>query len=184
MTTFRPLLIPLFLLSSTLALAEPAAASAATAEAPAALDPVEVNAAKRAELAFRTVQIALERGRSDRVEDADQVVCLKQTPVGSHVAVINCATNRFWLRVRAASLANGLAGFERSAGPADGMKMATASMVSGSGMDGIGVPKGSGPIKREDERVITLSLNEYNKLKKRYGELPPELRGLLGENDR
>jgi hypothetical protein len=178
MTTLRPLLIPLFLLGST-------AAFAAPAEPPAALDPVEVNAAKRAELAFRTVQIGLERGRSDRVEDADQVVCLKQTPIGTHVAVINCATNRFWMRIRAASLANGLAGLESSGGPAggDAMKMATASFVSSSGMDGIGVPKGTGAIKREDERVVTLSLNEYNKLKKRYGELPPELRGLLSDDD-
>ena len=182
MKTIRPLLIPLFLLGSA-ALAAPTDAPTAPAEAPAALDPVEVNAAKRAELAFRTVQIALERGRSDRVEDADQVVCLKQTPVGSHVAVINCATNRFWMRIRAASLANGLAGFESSGGPVGGdtMGMATGAFMAPSGMDSVGVSKGTGPIKREDEKVVTLSLNEYNKLKKRYGELPPELRGLLGD---
>ena len=80
---------------------------AAPAEPPATLDPVEVTAARRAEIAFRTVQLGMLRSRSDSIEAADDVVCLKQTPVGSHVAVINCATNRFWNRVRAASLANG-----------------------------------------------------------------------------
>jgi hypothetical protein len=154
------------------------AALAGEAEPPIALDAIEVSAAKRTELAFRTVQIALERGRSDRVEDLDLVVCVKETPVGTHVAVINCATNRFWMRIRAASLANGLAGFEGSAGPAgtDPMKMATGSFVQRSGMDGIGVPRGGGTIKREDEKVVTIRLSDFHKLKKRYGELPPELR--------
>ena len=186
MATLRHLMLPLFMFGAAAALAAPDAATAQpTAESAAKLDTVEVNAEKRAELAFRTVQLGLERGRSDKIEDADSVVCLKQTPVGSHVAVINCATNRFWMRVRAASLANGLAGFEGSgAGGSDAMKTATASFVQSSGMDGIGVPRGTGTIKREDEKVVTLSLNDYNKLKKRYGELPPELRGLLGDSSR
>lgn len=156
--------------------AEPAAPT----EPPATLDPVEVTAARRAEIAFRTVQLGMLRSRSDSIEAADDVVCLKQTPVGSHVAVINCATNRFWNRVRAASLANGLAGFQQSGGPAgsDMMGQATGAFVQTSGMDGIGPPRASGPIKREDEKVVTLSLNDYNKLKKRFGELPEDMRSL------
>ena len=153
---------------------------AGPAEAPFVGDPVEVNAEKRTELAFRTVQIALDRSRSDRIEDADLVVCLKQTPTGSHVPVINCATNRFWMRIRAASLANGLAGYESRGGPGgtDTMKMATASFVQSSGLDGVGVPRGGGSIKPEDEKVVTIRLSDYNKLKARYGELPVELREL------
>lgn len=154
------------------------AALAGEAEPPLTLDAIEVSAEKRTELAFRTVQIALERGRSDRVEDADLVVCIKETPVGSHVRVINCATNRFWMRIRAASLANGLAAFEANGGPAgsDMMKMATGSFVQRSGMDSVGPSRGTGEIKREDEKVVTIKLSDYNKLRKRYGELPPELR--------
>ena len=171
MTQTRSWIIPLFLICSADALA-------AEAEPPFALDTVEVAAAKRTELAFRTVQIALERGRSDSVEHADLVVCVKETPVGSHVAVINCATNRFWMRVRAASLANGLAAFEGGGPGGDPMKAATGSFTRSSGMDGIGVPKGGGAIKREDEKVVTIRLSDYNKLVKRYGELPAELRDL------
>lgn len=167
------LLTPLFLLGCY-------GAGAAPAEPPFELDSVEVSAEKRTELAFRTVQIALERNHSDRVEDADLVVCLRQTPTGSHVPVIDCATNRFWLRIRAASLANGLAGYESRGGPGgtDTMKMATGSFLQSGGMDGVGVPHGGGMIKREDERVVTLTLSEYNKLKKRFGELPEALREL------
>lgn len=152
----------------------------ASAEPPITLDPVEINAERRAELAFRTVQLGLLRSRSDSIEAADDVVCLKQTPVGSHVAVINCATNRFWNRVRAASLANGLAGFQQSGGPAgsDMMGQATGAFVQTSGLDGVGPPRSSGPIKRADEKVVTLSLNDYNKLKKRFGELPEDMRSL------
>ena len=181
--TIRSLSIAaLFALSAVGAQAGPAEPAA---EAPVTLDPVEVNAEKRAELAFRTVQLGMLRSRSDSVEAADDVVCLKQTPVGSHVAVINCATNRFWNRVRAASLANGLAGYQQGGGPAgsDVMAQATGSFVQ-SAYDGIGVPRASGPIKREDERIVTLSVNDYNKLKKRYGELPPEIRELASNDKR
>ena len=172
MTFARACMIPLFICCG-------AAVLAAETETPFKLDAVEVSAEKRTELAFRTLQIGLERSRSDSVEDADVVVCLKQTPVGSHVTVINCATNRFWMRIRAASLANGLAGYQGGGGPAGGdrMGMATGSFLQGSGMDSVGVPSG-GAIKREDEKVVSLSLNDYNKLKKRFGELPAELRDL------
>jgi hypothetical protein len=105
---------------------------------------------------------------------------LRQTPTGSHVPVINCATNRFWLRIRAASLANGLAGYESRGGPGgtDTMKMATGSFLQSSSLDGVGVPRGGGKIRREDEKVVTLTLSEYNKLKQRFGELPEALRDL------
>lgn len=184
MTKLCALLLPLFILGAAPALAAPAPTP--SAEAPAALDPVDVNAEKRLELAFRTMQLGLERGRSDRIEDADRVACIKQTPVGTHVPVINCATNRQWSRIRAASLANGLAGFENTSGVAgsDSMKMATGSFVQSSGMDGVGVPSASGPVKREDAKVVTISMNDYNKLKKRFGELPPDIKELASADGR
>lgn len=111
MTTIRSLF-------TILALALCAAASAAdgptpapeAVEAPAQLDPVVLTADQRVELSVRVVQIALERGRSDRMEDEGKIVCMKQEAIGSHRQVINCATNRYWRAIRNDSLGS-LGGF-------------------------------------------------------------------------
>lgn len=102
-------------------------APAGAVEEPAVLDPVAVSAEKRAELSFRTIQIALERTRSNSVKDEDQIVCLKQMPTGSHRPVINCATNGFWRKIRE----NSLAGFTGGGGGGSakkGEKVFTISM--------------------------------------------------------
>jgi hypothetical protein len=158
-----------------------AAAAAPAAEPPAALDPIEVTAEKRAELAFRAVQLGLERSRSDRVEDQDLVVCIKETPTGTHRPVINCATNRKWAQVRARSLAGGLSGLEANGGPAassvnNAMARATGALVGNSGLNASAAYGSNGAQKREDDKVLVLSLVDYNKLKARYGELPEALR--------
>lgn len=150
-------------------------------EPPAALDPVEVSAEKRAELAFRAVQIGLERSRSDRVEDQDLVVCIKETPTGTHRPVINCATNRKWAQIRSRSLAGGLSGLEANGGPGasavnNAMARATGAFVGNSGLNASAAYGSNGAQRRDDDKVLVLSLVDYNKLKARYGELPPELR--------
>lgn len=136
-----------------LALAGFAAASDSTpqAEPPAQLDPVEVTAEKRMENAFREVQIGLERVRSSKPEDEEKIVCLKQKPTGSNIPVINCATNRYWDKIRSSSLSAGL------------------------GSVGGAIAGGGGGSARKDDKVFTMSLNDFNALKKRFGALPKDL---------
>ena len=162
--------------------AQPAAAPATAAEPPAQLEQVDVTGEKRVELAFRAVQLGLRRGRSDRMEDADLIVCMKQTPVGSHLPVINCATNRKWSEIRARSLQNGLSGLQSAGGPAGGgdiMARATGNMggnmVNTTGIESAGPSGDNGAAKRDDDKVLIMSLTDYNKLQKRFGELPKEL---------
>lgn len=64
------------------------------------LDDVVVNASRRREVAYRHIQIALDRRRSDRPEDADLTVCRKVTRPGSHILQTMCATNRTWNWIR------------------------------------------------------------------------------------
>lgn len=120
--------------------------AAAPASAPTALDPVEVTVEKRQENAFREVQRGMKRVRSAKAEDADKIVCLKQKPTGSNIPVINCATNRFWEKIRASSLANGLG----SVG---------------------GAVAGGGGSSRKDDRVFTMSIKDYNAMEQRFGKL-------------
>jgi len=150
-------------------------------EPPLALDPVEVNAERRTEVAFRAVQVALERSRSDRSEDADLIVCLKQAPTGSNIPAINCATNRFWNKVRARSLSGGLGSVEGVGSPAMNFGRTAMGNTGGAnlprtGVNSVGVAGSNGATKAEDDKVVTLSLSDYNRLKERYGELPAELR--------
>lgn len=72
-------------------------------EAPAELDTITIDATRKAETAFRTVEVALDRVRSDKVEDADVVVCQKRQKIGSHITKIYCATNRTWNYIRKVS---------------------------------------------------------------------------------
>jgi hypothetical protein len=119
--------------------------SAPAAEAPAQLDPITLTADQKAERNLRTIQIAMERTRSNSVKDEDQIVCLKQTPTGSHRPVINCATNGFWRKIRENSLG---------------------------GFTGLG---GGGSAKKDD-KVFTISPEDFAKLERRFGKLPPEMR--------
>ena len=119
--------------------------SAPAAEQPAQLDPVTLTAEQKAERNLRTIQIAMERTRSNSVKDEDLIVCLKQTPTGTHRPVINCATNGFWRKIRENSLG---------------------------GFTGIG---GGGSAKKED-KVFTISTEDFAKLERRFGKLPPEMR--------
>lgn len=138
-----------------LVLAGYAAASSDTtpqAEPPAQLDPVEVTAEKRMENAFREVQIGMDRVRSSKPEDEEKIVCLKQKPTGSNIPVINCATNRYWDKIRAASLTSGLG--------------AVGGAIAGGG---------TGAVKKED-KVFTMSLSDFNALEKRFGKLPKGMR--------
>lgn len=64
------------------------------------LEPVSVQASRVRETAFRTVQVALDRPRSDKAEDADTLVCQKRQRVGTHITKIYCATNRTWNYIR------------------------------------------------------------------------------------
>jgi len=64
------------------------------------LDDIVVNAARRRELAYRFIQVALDRRRSDKAEDADLTVCRKVTRPGSHILQTMCATNSTWLWIR------------------------------------------------------------------------------------
>lgn len=153
-----PLAIALFSCGLAFA-AEPAPAPATATEAPAALDPVEVTAEekmKRQEAAFRTVQEGMERQRSDKIEDEDLIVCKKEKPTGSNVSVINCATNRFWKRIRSSSMASG---------------MAAAGMTPG-GTGAYGA--GGGGSAKKDDKVITISLTSYYEMEKRFGKKPKE----------
>ena len=115
------------------------------AEAPYVGDPITLTAEQRAERSLRTIQIALERTRSNSVKDEDLIVCVKQMPTGSHRPVINCATNGFWRKIRENSLAN----------------------FTGSG--------GGGSAKKGD-KVFTMSVEDYARLEKRFGKLPPEMK--------
>lgn len=90
----------------------PTPAAVPAEEAPYAGDPMVLSAEQRAERNLRTIQIALERTRSNSVKDEDLIVCLKQTPTGTHRPVINCATNGFWRKIRE----NSLAGFTGQGG--------------------------------------------------------------------
>lgn len=72
-------------------------------EAPAELDTITVDATRRVETAYRTVQVALDRVRSDKAEDADVVVCQKRQKIGSHITKVYCATNRTWNYIRKVS---------------------------------------------------------------------------------
>jgi len=69
-------------------------------EAPAQLDAVSVDASRKREMAFRTVEVALERVRSDKAEDADVVVCQKRQRIGTHITKIYCGSNRTWNYIR------------------------------------------------------------------------------------
>ena len=131
-----------------------AAADPAPAEAPYVGEPMELTAEQRQELAFRAVQQGMDRQRSDKVEDEDLIVCMKQKPVGSNVSVINCTTNRFWKKIRASSMAAG---------------MASGGMTPG----GTGAyNSGGGGSARKDDKVITLSMNDYYKMEKKFGKVP------------
>lgn len=69
-------------------------------EAPAQLDAVSVNSSRKREMAFRTVEVALDRVSSDKAEDADVVVCQRRQRVGTHITKIYCASNRSWNYIR------------------------------------------------------------------------------------
>lgn len=69
-------------------------------ELPAQLDEVSVEASRKRELAFRMVEVALDRIRSDKSEDADVVVCQKRQRIGSHITRIYCGSNRTWNYIR------------------------------------------------------------------------------------
>jgi len=177
MTRTPRLAILLLALTGATSFAEPAMAP--TQEPPAQLDPVEVTAEKRAEVAFRQVQIALRRGRSDRLEDADLIVCQKMTVVGSHVPLISCATNRYWGKVRARSLQYGLSGVESSGGPAADFSsniMDTGANLQRGAIATSGASGSNGAARSADDKVVSIKLSDYYKLQKRFGELPPELR--------
>lgn len=124
-------------------------------EPPAQLDTVEVTAEKRMENAFREVQLGLERIRSDKPEDEDKIVCLKQKPTGSNIPLINCATNRYWSKIRSSSLSTGL------------------------GAVGGAIAGGGGGSARKEDKVFSMSLNDYNQLQKRFGRLPDDLKQQL-----
>jgi hypothetical protein len=134
--------------------AAPAPSSAA--EAPYVGEPMDLTAEQRQERAFRAVQKGLDTVRSDKAEDADVIVCKKEKPTGSNVSVVNCTTNRNWIKIRAASMASGIAGGGQTAG--------------GTGAYGSG---GGGSARKED-KVITLTMNDYYKLEKRFGKAPKE----------
>jgi hypothetical protein len=72
-------------------------------EAPAELDTITIDATRKVETAYRTVAVALDRVRSDKVEDADVVVCQKRQKIGSHITKVYCATNRTWNYIRKVS---------------------------------------------------------------------------------
>jgi len=155
MNSLRTLaLIPLLALAAFPAAAAeggaPPAAAPTTApvtdEDPYVGDPVEVTAEQRAERAFRTVQIGLERGRSNRPEDAEVVVCERSAAIGSHRTMIRCATNGHWNQLSADSLRL--------------MGGAARSLAAGT-------PKS----KAEDSMVISLSGSDYARLEKRFGKL-------------
>ena len=114
------------------------------AEAPYVGDPVTLTAEQRAERSLRTVQIALERTRSNSVKDEDLIVCVKQMPTGSHRPVINCATNGFWRKIRE----NSLAGFTGG---------------------------GGGGSAKKDDKVFTMSVEDFAKLERRFGKLPKDM---------
>lgn len=128
------------------------AANAADDPGVTQLDPVEVTAEQRTESAFREVQVALERIRSDRDEDAEKIVCVKQKPTGSNIPVISCATNRYWNRIREASLQSGLGSIGGAVGGG-----------------------GPGAIRTQD-KVFNMSMSDYKKLQKRFGKMPDELK--------
>lgn len=101
------------------------------------------------ERAFREVQLGMERIRSSKPEDAEQIVCLKQKPTGSNISQINCATNRYWEHIRANSLgANG--GF-------------------------VGSAAGNSAAAMKDERVFSMTLAQYRSLEKKFGKLPQDM---------
>jgi hypothetical protein len=126
------------------------AADTPTNEPPAQLDPVEITAEKKMESAFREVQLGLDRVRSNKPEDEEKIVCLKQKPTGSNIPLINCATNRYWEKIRASSLSSGLG--------------AVGGAIAGGG---------GGSAKKED-KVFSMTLNDFNQLKKRFGSLPKD----------
>lgn len=72
-------------------------------EAPAELDTITIEGSRKVETAYRTVQVALDRVRSDKAEDADVVVCQKRQKIGSHITKVYCATNRTWNYIRKVS---------------------------------------------------------------------------------
>jgi hypothetical protein len=114
-------------------------------EEPYVGEPLELTAEQRAERSLRTIQIALDRTRSNSVKDEELIVCVKQMPTGSHRPVINCATNRFWRKIRE----NSLGGFTGS---------------------------GGGGSAKKDDKVFTMSVEDYAKLEKRFGKLPQEMK--------
>ena len=164
--TRRSSIITAILCSGLALAADPASAPATAAAAPApataaVLDPIDVQdkaltPEQRQERAFRAVQKGMDTPRSDKAEDAEVIVCKKEKPTGSNVSVVNCATNRYWMKIRSASMASGIGGGGQTAG--------------GTGAYGSG---GGGSAKKED-KVITIPLSEYYKLEKRFGKAPKE----------
>ena len=136
------------------AAAEPAPAPVAAAETPYVGEPMELTAEQRQEAAFRAVQVAMDRQRSDKVEDEELIVCMKEKPTGSNVSVINCTTNRFWKKIRSASMSAGIA--------AGGMTPGGTGAYNA----------GGGGSARKDDKVMTLSMNDYYKMEKRFGKAP------------
>jgi hypothetical protein len=132
----------------------PAPAAAPATMAPYEGEPMELNAEQRQEAAFRAVQLGMERKRSDKVEDENLIVCVKEKPVGSNVTVVRCTTNYMWRKIRSASLSSGLGGGSMTAG--------------GTGSYGAG----GGGSARKDDKVITMSMGDYYKLEKKYGKVP------------
>lgn len=151
-------IVAALLFTAIAAAADPAPAAtpatAAAAEPPYVGEPMALTAEQRQEAAFRVVQHAMDRQRSDKVEDEELIVCMKEKPTGSNVSVINCTTNRFWKKIRSASMSAGIA--------AGGMT------PGGTGAYGSG---GGGSARKED-KVMTLSMNDYYKMEKRFGKAP------------
>lgn len=69
-------------------------------EGPLVLDEVSVTASRVHEIAYRTVELGLQRIRSDKAEEADYIVCQRMQRVGSHITKVYCATNRTWNYIR------------------------------------------------------------------------------------
>ena len=134
--------------------AAPAPAAAPASEAPYVGEPMELTVEQRQERAFRTVQEGLTRERSDKAEDQELIVCKKEKPTGSNIKVINCATNRFWQKIRSSSMAGGFA--------------AGGLTASGTGAYG----GGGGGSAKKDDKVITISVADYYKMEQRYGKAP------------
>lgn len=70
------------------------------AEDPIVLDEVAVTGSRVHEIAYHTVELGLQRIRSDKAEEADYIVCQRAQRIGTHITKIYCATNRTWNYIR------------------------------------------------------------------------------------